>query len=517
MTASLRNRLNQFIGLLFYENSSPVGIVLRHIAMVHPLVKAIILYQAGFVSKAKRVTDTHEYNNSNYRRISSRIDELSLALNAPEEFKFRVLSYQPLLKGWASQRSASNMLMVINSCHSLDGNGYGVRSSQIAQALTNTGISQQWLARLGYPWDMLSRRETPPVSDSVVSAEGAVRLCHDPKWRVGEADSVYWHAYADYIVEHYLSLDEKPGVIHAYSKYSNGIASALAARKLNIPVVYEMRGLWHVTRAHREPTFEHSDFYNYEEQMEVWAAELADAVVVISATLKQWLVERGVPEQKILVIPNAVSELPVYGETCDTQSKPGLLKLAFMGSITSYEGLDTVIEAVSIANKTEGVTVTLDVYGDGKARTALEKQARKLIATGLVTFHGRVEKNVIAQRIPEYDVFPVVRTNSEVTRLIPPLKHLEPMANGKTVIISGLPALTSNVPQVIANEAVAPDNQQQLAEKFIHYANNRALLDGLGKASREWVKANRTWAANGKAYKTLYASLTVNKARSNEA
>lgn len=514
--AYVRKQLNLLIELLFFQNQGIIASLLRRIAFAYPLAKAVILYEGGFISKAKQVTDSHHYSNANYRRIKARINEISYALDQLAEFRQSVLSYYPAVDVHAGSDATESVLMVVNSCYSLDANGYGVRSSQIANALCDVGVFQRWLARLGYPWDMLNRRETPPVSDSVVSAEGAVRLCHDPKWRVGEADSVYWHAYADYIVEHYLSLDEKPGVIHAYSKYSNGIASALAARKLNIPVVYEMRGLWHVTRAHREPTFDYSDFYNYEEQMEVWAAELADAVVVISDTLKQWLIERSVAEEKIWVIPNAVSEIPESASIEGATSKTGILKLAFMGSITPYEGLDCVIKAVALANKASGVTVTLDVYGDGKARTALEKQAKKLIAAGLVTFHGRVEKNVIAQRIPDYDVFPVVRTNSEVTRLIPPLKHLEPMANGKTVIISDLPALTSNVPQVIANEAVAPDNQQQLAEKFIHYASNRALLDGLGKASREWVKANRTWAVNGKAYKTLYASLTVNKARSNE-
>lgn len=508
---TVKNKINELISYFFYEKQSILGRIARQFLFIYPMFHVVILYQGGFIRKAKPITNKHNYGNANYRRIKSRINEISRALEAPEEFRAFILEYRSVsgLKGCGG--IADTILMVVNSCHALDANGYGVRSGQIANALSQSEVKTHWLARLGYPWDILNRTSSPPVSDLVNSTEGTVRLCHDPKWRVGEADSVYWHAYADYIVDHYLSLDNKPGVIHAFSKYSNGIASALAGRALNIPVIYEMRGLWHVTRAHREPTFEYSDFYNYEEQMEVWAAQLANAVIVISETLKQWLVERGVNEEKIRVIPNAVSQIPGSVAPEGITTKAGVLNLAFMGSITPYEGLDCVLKAVALANKTAGITVTLDVYGDGQSRTALEKQAKKLISAGLVTFHGRVEKEVIARRIPEYDVYPVIRTNSDVTRLIPPLKHLEPMAHGKTVIISDLPALTSNVPQAIAKEAVQPDDPQQLAEKFIHYANNKALLTRLGEASREWVSENRTWAANGQAYKALYTSLVKNR------
>ena len=41
----------------------------------------------------------------------------------------------------------------------------------------------------------------------------------------------------------------------------NGVAVNYAARVLGLPSIYEVRGLWEVTRMSRQPCYKDSDFF----------------------------------------------------------------------------------------------------------------------------------------------------------------------------------------------------------------------------------------------------------------
>src|SRR5690554_2149610 len=333
LTQKLRNLANKLIMRAAYEQPGRQARILRAVLSLHPMLKALLLYQGGFINKAKKITDSHTFRNANMRRVTARINAIHQALEHWPDFTNEVLNSLPVNPQSPDDSHGTEaktaILMVVNSCAAFDHNGYAVRSSQLASALHAEGINTYFCTRLGYPWDMLGR-ESAPKANSIESSEGQVTLQHDDLWRVGEADPVYWQAYARYLVDTVSQLKPAPRVLHAHSKYSNGIAAALAGRALGLPVIYEMRGLWHLTRAQREPTFMGSDFFRYEERMELWAAQLADAVVVISSTLKDWLVKQGVTAEKITVIPNAISSVtPAVANRAHTDDS--CLKMAFMG------------------------------------------------------------------------------------------------------------------------------------------------------------------------------------------
>ena len=290
---SARRSVNIIMSAASLEHRSIFHRCLRQVLFLSPTIRALLLYLAGFIQKAKSITDKRKFANANLQRVVRRIDAIYLALTDWDSFKKQVgvpdrsIAYQPF---------NLQVLMVVNSCGAFDSNGYAVRSMQIGKSLEAESVNVNFCARLGYPWDMRGR-EHWSVCGEVASDEGQVWLQHDAAWLVGESDIVYWNAYAEHIKCVVTRLRNRPSILHAHSKYSNGIAATIAGRQLGIPVVYEMRGLWHLTRAQREPTFYKSDTYNYEERLEIWAAEIADAVVVISSTLKTWLVDRGYTSQ----------------------------------------------------------------------------------------------------------------------------------------------------------------------------------------------------------------------------
>ena len=505
MNVYLTNKVRQLAGYLIKaESSENQGLtrgVVRKVLKIHSLTRTILLLQAGCIREAKTIADNQRHSEGIFRRVSKNIDSIFLALTDWNLFKGKV---DIPSSAFIPKTFNGQVLMLVNSCAAFDQNGYSVRSTQISSVLDEMSIQTNFCARLGYPWD-LSGRGNWPENDRVTSDEGVVWLQHDTNELLGRTDPEYWSGSAEYIKRIVNELSIRPTILHAHSKYNNGIAAVIAGRQLGIPVVYELRGLWHLTRAQREPSFAGSDFFDYEERLEVWAAELADTVVVISSTLKEWLIKKGIPAAKIVVIPNAPVTM-LKASPSPSLERTDVLRLAFMGSLVSYEGVDTVVDAVSLLIA-QGYKISFDIFGDGNYRTVLERQVKKLRLQDHIRFHGQVSQANISEQITSFDIFPIVRVDSDVTRLIPSLKHLEPMAAGKVVLVSALPALLENVADCVAEHAVPPGDSQALAKKLQFLWINPDECARIGSESQQWVARNRNWTENGQRYRDIYNSI----------
>src|SRR3546814_7942873 len=91
--------------------------------------------------------------------------------------------------------------------------------------------------------------------------------------------------------------------MHASSFPVNGLATQKAAARLGIPFVYEMRGLEELMKVSRDPRFETSDRYRFTSELENTICHAADRVFVITHALKQLMIERGIPAEKLVVLP----------------------------------------------------------------------------------------------------------------------------------------------------------------------------------------------------------------------
>ena len=98
-------------------------------------------------------------------------------------------------------------------------------------------------------------------------------------------------------------LGQRPiDVIHAHSPCLNG----LAALGHGVPLIYEMRSSWEDAAVSVGTTDEGSVRYRLSRALESFVARRADSIVVICEGLKSELLARGVREEKITVIPNAL-------------------------------------------------------------------------------------------------------------------------------------------------------------------------------------------------------------------
>ena len=95
-------------------------------------------------------------------------------------------------------------------------------------------------------------------------------------------------------------------------------------------------------------------------------------------------------------------------------------------------------------------------------------------------------------------MFVVPRTANRVSRLVTPLKPYEAMALERAVVVSDLPALREIVTPGETGLTFRAEDAEDLAEVLGRLLDDPALRARLGRQAREWILAERTWAANGR-------------------
>lgn len=399
------------------------------------------------------------------------------------------------------------VLLNFHSASSFDPSGYTVRSNAIMRALIGENIQITCCTRYGYPWDLRSHKNDDFVHQTLI--EGFVmQHFQDSEKLFGHGDSRYIEAYANQLAK--LAAQENTTVIHGASNYLNGLAAAIAARRIGVKSVYEMRGLWHLSRQSRDPSYATSDHYRYCEIMELAAAETCDGVVAISRPLRDWLVAKGIDEDKIQIVPNAAEINEKEKRDVEIPNELQWFRerfvVGYIGSLTRYDGVDTIIRAVA-ALKSEHPDILCIIVGDGRERKNLELLANELECDDAVVFTGRIPHQEVAPYYSVIDVFPLSRKPFEVCKLVPPLKPLEIMAKEKPVIVSDLPPLTDIVKDNETGLVCQPDDVQSLSESILKLYKNPDLRQDLALNGRMWVEKERTWRQNGELYKQLYNHL----------
>ncbi len=103
-----------------------------------------------------------------------------------------------------------------------------------------------------------------------------------------------------------VARELRPDILHAHSPVLNALPAIKVARRLGIPVVYEIRAFWEDAAVDHGSTTEGSLRYRATRALETRAIRQVDHVFTICEGLRADIVARGIPASKVTVIPNAV-------------------------------------------------------------------------------------------------------------------------------------------------------------------------------------------------------------------
>ena len=315
-----------------------------------------------------------------------------------------------------------------------------------------------------------------------------------PGWAWIEERVLFKH-FTSRIIE--VAKAENADIIHAHVPYRVGIPALKAARKLRLPFVYEMRGMWEESAVAsgrwKSGGLAHRRF----RRMETKVMRNADAVICISETLRQEAISRGISPEKISIVPNAVNPVETESEVsellAEVQEKIGDSQVVgYIGSLRELEGVDSTADAVSILRK-RGVNAKLFVLSSESGQSELFAHCEKLGIGDDAIITGPVPHNQVAPFYELIDVFVVSRPDKRVTRLVTPLKPFEAMQAGRALVMSDLPALAEIIEDGKTGRLYPSDSVESLANTIHELLEDESLRTNLGKAATEWIAENRTW------------------------
>ena len=308
------------------------------------------------------------------------------------------------------------------------------------------------------------------------------------------------------------ALQFRPDVLHAHSPVLTALAARIAARRLGLPLMYEIRAFWEDAAVGNGTGTEGSLRYRATRALETWAVGRADAVAVICEGLRCDLVARGVPAGKIMVSPNGV-DLKLFGDPPPPNvalgaelGLDGAEVVGFIGSLYDYEGIDDLIAAMP-ALVAQRPRAHLLLVGGGPREEALKRQAAASPVAGRIRFVGRVPHDQVERYYGLTDILCYPRKKMRLTDLVTPLKPLEAMAQRRLVAASDIGGHRELIRDGETGTLFAPDDPAAIASALAGLFADRAIWEARRAAGRRFVEAERDWALNAKRYLPVYQSL----------
>ena len=382
--------------------------------------------------------------------------------------------------------------------------GYTVRTQLIARAQQAVGLDPHLVTRFGFP--VAQGRFGAPVDVDVDGVPVHHLLPSGPV--PSTADEVLRRGVdaADALVARL-----RPAVLHAATNHLNGQVALALRERHGLPVVYEVRGFLEETWVSRwGDAALATDQYRLNRESETRCMLSADRVVTLSSVMRDEIVSRGVPADRVVVVPNGVEEA-MLAPAHDAGALRAALGVGpdevLLGAVTSavaYEGLSDLLTATVLLRE-RGLPVRALVVGDGPELAGLRRS--EAAAVGAALLPGRVPHAEVRRHLAALDVVVLPRTDSRVCRLVTPLKPYEAMAAGLPVVASRLPALAEVVQDGVTGLLAPPSDPSGLADVLAPLVADPARRRELGSAGREWVRAHATWSRHAQAYRQLYAEL----------
>ena len=304
----------------------------------------------------------------------------------------------------------------------------------------------------------------------------------------------------------------KPDILHAHSPALNGVAMVSMGKKISIPTVYEVRGFWEDAAISHGTSREGGLRYKLARGMETWVLKRVDAVTCICEGIKNDLIARGIPQDRITIIPNAVdperfqalaqrdSELELE---YDLKNKP---VVGFVGSFYSYEGLMLLLDAMPAILK-YSPELRLLLVGGGQEAASLKAKVKQMGIEKQVLFTGRVPNDQVARYYSLMDIMCYPRLSMRLTETVTPLKPLEAMAQQKLLIASDVGGHLELIRDHETGILFKAGNSADLARKVQYMFENQSEWQKLKSAGRRFIEQERTWSKSVARYNRVYEKL----------
>lgn len=389
-------------------------------------------------------------------------------------------------------------------------NGFTMRSRYTLLSQREAGLDPFVVTSLGFPRkDGVERFPATDILDGITHH----RLDLGPGYAV---DQPFDRLLTDYAwLAAKVARRERPAIIHASSGfrgYETALVGMALRDHLRLPLVYEVRSFFETTWTSDHDRAESNEHFRRRHDTENRAMQSADAVITIAEAMLEDIVARGVPRERVHLMPNGVDPVAFQPQDPDPElvRRYRLAGKTVFGYVSNLdhprEGQEVLIEATAKL-LARGRKVACLIVGDGARRQELEGLARRAGVASEVVFTGRVPHDEVRAHYALLDVFVVPRRNDRAARFVTPLKPFEAMAMAKPLVVSNLPALVEIAAPGERGLVFPHGDGDGLADAIETLIDQPETRQRFGQAGREWVLAERTWTRNGLRYQEIYTDL----------
>ncbi len=204
-------------------------------------------------------------------------------------------------------------------------------------------------------------------------------------------------------------------------------------------------------------------------------------VITVSSSSKKKLVEGGVPEHRIAIIPNGV-DVGKYDEVkVEKSDRP---RVIYVGRLIRYKHVDDLLVAFSRLD----LDAEMYIVGEGPERKNLEDLAEKLKVDHNVTFTGFINERKKIELLKSSHVL-VLPSSTEGFGIA----VIEAWASRAAVIVSDIPALRELVEKGKTGLLFKLGDVKGLRERLERVLKDKALREEITREGYELVKRRFAW------------------------
>ena len=290
---------------------------------------------------------------------------------------------------------------------------------------------------------------------------------------------------------------------------TNGISAYLLGRLRGVPFISNIQDIYPDV-AIRMGVMKNPAVIAGYKKLERFVYAHSQAITVISEGFRGNLTAKGVPADKISVIPNFIDSAFVtpHLRRNDFSAEQGWddkFVVLFAGNVGMSQGLDTVLEAAGLLRGTPNLLFA--IVGNGASKPALIAQVEKM---GL--------SNVQFLPYQSYDHVPVLYSSADIG-LIPlrrgfsndsvPSKLFTIMGVARPVIAS-VDAHSETAEVIHAAKCgvcIEPEDPKALADAILAVYSDKLRAEEMGQSGRRYVERHYTRTSVASQYEAIFARL----------
>jgi glycosyltransferase involved in cell wall biosynthesis len=201
-------------------------------------------------------------------------------------------------------------------------------------------------------------------------------------------------------------LPEPDAIVYSSPALIGYLGARRLARKLNVPLTFEVRGIWPLTLVHLGGYSPAHPFIRFMQWVEDKAYREADHVVSNLKNAVEHMQARGMNPDKFTWIPNGfcldeVSRPEPLPEDVYRQLPKGKFLVGYTGALGVANALDTLVDTAEILKKHNDIAFVL--VGGGKEKTRLQSIAAKKDLNNVI-FIDPIPKVQIQSMLHKFDV-----------------------------------------------------------------------------------------------------------------